>query len=158
MNQVMLDRSLPTKLSLINRAFCDFMCLWRLAVHLERVLFKADQCLGSSWWWFPTEKQIQNQSHDSHLGIFDWNSKKWLDGGTAGSLVISRCVKASEQSPFTKPDLLPNVSRNEAALHWGASGSEDKVTIFNSPKGFHRLKFRKLNDWSPTKCRNTATC
>lgn len=91
------------------------LCFWR-GGWVERLPFKTDQCLCSSWWWFPTEKQAQNQSLDSHLVIFDWNSKNWLDGGTARSLAISCCVKASEQNPHTKPDLLPNVSRNEAAL------------------------------------------
>lgn len=101
-----------------------------LSVQVERVFSKTDQCLCSSWWRFPTEKRVQNQSNDSHLVIFDWNSKNWLDGGTVRSLVISRCAKASEQNLHTKPDLLPNISRNETALRRGGVGGW--VTIFNS--------------------------
>ena len=105
------------------------MCL---SIRVERVFSKTGQCLCSSWWRFPTEKRVQNQSNDSHLVIFDWNSKNWLDGGTVRSLVISCCAKASEQNLHTKPELLP--SRNEAGLRRGGVERERGgwVTIFNS--------------------------
>lgn len=98
-------------------------------------------------------ERVQNQSHDSHLVIFDWNSKKWLDGGTARSLVISCCVKASEQTPHTKPDLLPNISRNEAALRSGGvegfdEGERGWVTIFNRQHSREVTKVKvQENEW-----------
>lgn len=62
------------------------------------------------------QEENQNQNNGSHQVIFDWDSEEQLDRVTDLSPLMSSCVKATEQILHTKPDLLPNLIRNEAAL------------------------------------------